>query len=209
MLVISPSEIKVTHNNITYDLIGTPSLEFSFTYLYYEPEIGHVRKVVKVNDELVYQHLTEDEVKLIQEFLSKLDDDNYLENFLKQYKKIPEKFDPTPQLKHAVNDKGHYVGLQVLPQPNLIEAPSFHPKDTYLESFGISYHWDQINSTWVINGNYKEKRKLEYLRSIGIGDQLGALFNAIEALSKGDALPEDFNSILSTIKKIKEDIPKE
>jgi len=209
MLVISPSEIKVNHNDITYDLIGVPSLEFSFTYLYYEPETEHVRKVVKVNDELVYQHLTEDEIKLINEFLSKLDDDNYLENFLKEYKKIPEKFDPPPQLKHAVNEKGHYVGLQVLPQPNLIEAPSFHPKDTYLESFGISYHWDQINNTWVINGDYKEKRKLEYLRNIGIGDQLGALFNAVEALSKGNPLPEDFNSILSTIKKIKEDIPKE
>jgi hypothetical protein len=89
------------------------------------------------------------------------------------------------------------------------EVPSPPPKDVYIESFGVNYKWDEINKEWKVRNGYKENRKLEYLRNIDIGDQLGALFNAVEALADGQPLPDDFKHILSKIKLIKSSIPKE
>jgi len=216
MLVISPSEIKVKHNGVVYDLIGTPSLEFSFVYLYYEPESNNLKKVIPLVDQLIYQDLTRSEVLLIQEFLSKLDDEEYLEAFLKQYRKVHDVFKHEElklvvqkTLVHAINDKGHYIGMyEDLPE-GTTEVSSQPPKDMYLESFGINYMWDQINRQWQVRGGYKERRKLEYLKQIDIGEQLGALFDAIEALANDDQLPDDFKNISSKIKLIKSSIPKE
>lgn len=216
MFVISPSEIKIKHNGIIHNLIGTPPLQFSFTYLYYEPDTNNLKKVVQQDGKLVYVNLTYDEIELIKEFLSKLDDANYLDNFLKKYRKIPELFDPAnpdyeppKKLVHVVNDKGHYNGMQTLPQLGLREVTCPPPKDLYLESFGTSYRWDSINSQWIVDGGYKEKRKYEYLKNIDIGDQLGAIFDAIDALANGQKLPDDFKNISSKIKLIKSSIPKE
>ncbi len=216
MIVISPSEIKVKHKGITYDLIGFPSLEFSFVYLYYEPETNNLKKVVPLVDQLIYQNLTYDEVKLIEEFLLKLDDEEYLEAFLKQYIKVPDVFkhesqpEVAKQYVHAVNDKGDYLGMREdLPQEGMFEVPCPPPKDLYIESFGISYKWDKINSQWMVRNGYKENRKLEYLKNIDIGEQLGALFGAVDAIANNKPLPNDFKSILSKIQLIKDSIPKE
>lgn len=216
MLVISPSEIKVKHNGTVYDLIGVPSLEFSFVYLYYEPETNNLKKVVPLVDQLIYQDLTHDEVMLIQEFLSKLDDEEYLEAFLKQYSKVHHvfkheepKLEPPKRLMHVVNEDGHYIGMYEDLKEGMTEVPDTPPKDLYLESFGINYMWDQINNKWTVRGGYKESRKLEYLKNIDICDQLGALFSAVEALANYKPLPDDFVSISSKIKLIKSSIPKE
>lgn len=216
MLVISPSEIKVKHNGVVYDLIGTPSLEFSFVYLYYEPETNNLKKVVPLVDQLIYQDLTRNDVMLIQEFLSKLDDEEYLESFLQRYGKVHDVFKPEEpkvelpkRLMHAINDKGYYIGMYEDLSEGMMEVSSQPPKDLYLESFGINYMWDQINRQWQVRGGYKENRKLEYLKNIDIGEQLGALFNAVEALADSKPLPDDFKNILSKIKLIKSSIPKE
>lgn len=216
MLVISPSEIKVKHNGVVYDLIGTPPLEFTFVYLYYEPETNNLKKVVPLVDQLIYQDLTRNDVMLIQEFLSKLDDEEYLEVFLKRYGKVHDvfkheepKIEPPKRLIHAINDKGHYIGMYEDLSEGMTEVPSQPPKDLYLESFGVNYMWDQINRQWKVRGGYKESRKLEYLKNIDIGEQLGALFNAVEALADSKPLPNDFKHISSKIKLIKSSIPKE
>ena len=104
---------------------------------------------------------------------------------------------------------GFYVGQQVLPKEGLREVPSFPPKDLYLEPFGISYKWDTSINSWIVNGTYKERRKYQYLNQTTIGDQLDAIISAIDALSKGDALPEKFNQLLAEIEAIKLANPKE
>ena len=216
MLIVSPSETKVKVNNIVYVLKALPSLEFSFKYLYYEPETDNLKKVIQLEDQLVYQNLTYDEVKLIQEFLSKLNDPDYLTTFLKEYKKLPDvvrqeelEVDPPKKFIHTVNDHGHYLGIYEDLLQGMKEVPCPPPKDIYIESFGVNYKWNEINKEWEVRNGYKENRKLEYLKNIDIGEQLGALFNAVEALASGEPLPDDFKHISSKIKLIKSSIPKE
>ena len=218
MIVISPNEIKLKHNNIRYELKSMPFLGFSFDYLYYEPEVDLFRKVIKnSNNDLVYVDLTENEIDLIKNFLATLNDATILTDFLTDNLKQPEYFDATipnnisaetVTYVHTVNAAGVYQGQQALNE-NLIQVPAAPPRDVYLDAFGLSYYWDFNVNDWKLNGGYKEQRKLEYLKTLSIGDQLGALFSAVDALAKGNPLPADFISILSDIQSIKNSIKKE
>jgi hypothetical protein len=216
MIVITQNEIKIKHQSTVYALKSMPFLGFSYSYLYYEPEADLFRKVVlNFKNEHVYEDLTANEKLIIEKFLLDLDDTVFLADFLDQHEKRPElvRFDTnndTPATPtHAVNADGFYVGQQVLPKEGLTEVPSFPPKDLYLEPFGINYKWDRDNNTWIVNGTYQERRKYQYLNQITYGDQLDAIISAIDALSKGHALPEKFNQLMAKIESIKLSNPKD
>jgi len=216
MIVITQNEIKIKHQSTVYALKSMPSLGFSYSYLYYEPEADLFRKVVlNFKNEYVYEDLTDNEKLIIEKFLLDLDDTVFLADFLDQHEKRPElvRFDTNSEEsvtpKHAVDNNGFYVGQQVLPKEGLTEVPSFPPKDLYLEPFGINYKWDLGNNKWIVNGTYQERRKYQYLNQTTYGDQLDAIISAIDALSKGHALPEKFNQLMAKIEAIKLSNPKD
>ena len=215
MIVISPNDLKIKVNSNTYVLKSFPFIGFSFTYLYYEPEVNVYRKVVlDFNNQYVYEDLTSNEILIIEQFISELSDSETLADFLSENEKRPEvarfNTDSTSSVtpKHAVDQNGFYVGQQVLPKDGLTEVPSFPPKDLYLEPFGIGYKWDSSINSWVVNGTYKERRKYQYLNQTTIGDQLDAIISAIDALSKGDPLPDNFRQLLEKIEAIKQSNPR-
>ena len=210
MIVISQNEIKIKHNGTVYNLRSMPSLGFGYAYLNYEPEVNLYRKVVlNFNNQYVYEDLTSNEISIIQQFLSSFNDADTLSDFLDENEKRLEVFNlntnntssVTP--KHAVDQNGFYLGQQVLPKEGLTEVPSCPPKDLYLEPFGISYKWDSSTNAWIVNGNYKDRRKHQYLTRTTVGDQLDAIIFAIDALSKNESLPDKFNQLLSEIEAIK------
>ena len=216
MIVISQNEIKIKHNGTTYNLKSMPFLGFSYSYLNYEPEVNLYRKVVlNFNNQYVYEDLTSNEILIIEQFFSSLNDSEALTDFLDEHEKRPELVNfntnssPSVAPKHAVDENGFYVGQQVLPKDGLTEVPSFPPKDLYLEPFGISYKWDKNINSWVVNGTYKDRRKYQYLNQTTVGDQLDAIISAIDAISKGDDLPEKFNQLVSKIESIKLSNPKD
>ena len=216
MLVISPNDLKIKVNNNTYVLKSFPFIGFSYTYLYYEPEVNVYRKVVlNLSNQYVYENLTDNEKQIVSLFLSDLEDQDKLQDFLTEHQKTSDTFQtdnnstPSQTPKHAVDSNGFYVGQQVLPKAGLTEVSSFPPKDLYLEPFGISYKWDTGTNSWVVNGTYKERRKYQYLNQTTIGDQLDAIISAIDALSKGDPLPSKFNQLLAEIEAIKLANPKD
>lgn len=218
MIVISPAGIKLTHQGNSYELKSMPFLGFSFTYLYYEPEANLYRKVVEnTSGELVYADLSDNEIALLQEFVNKLNNKDYLTEFLADNLKQPDYFESviansgsqSQSPVHAVDSQGFYAGQVLLPATGLTEVPTNPPQDLFLEPFGISYKWNFVNKTWEVNGDYKERRRLEYLKKISIGEQLGALFSAVDALSKGQTLPANFIKILAEIQDIKDSIKKE
>lgn len=218
MIVISPAGIKLTHQGNSYDLKSMPFLGFGFSYLYYEPEANLYRKVIEnTNKELVYEDLTDNEITLLQDFVDNLNNKDTLTEFLAENLKQPDYFETviansgteskTPV--HAVDSQGFYVGQQVLPVDGLTQVSSNPPQDLFLEPFGIAYKWNFESNTWDVNGDYRDKRRLEYLKNISIGAQLGALFNAVDALAKGKPLPADFTTIMSDIQGIKNSIKKD
>lgn len=218
LLVISPVEIKAKVDRKVYNLIGFPSMGVDFMYLYYEPETNNTRKVIANEDgQLVYEELTADEIRKIEEQLTLLNNEDYLINFLNQYEKKPEVFVPPNSLEgapaaepvHCVDKFNSYSGEKVLPVEGYRQVLSAPPKDVYLEAFGTSWEWDDAKQDWKVRGTYREKRKLEYLKNIDIGDQLGALFGAVQALANGQSLPADFNQITTQIQAVKNSIPKE
>ena len=218
MIVISPAGIKLTHQGNNYELKSMPFLGFSFSYLYYEPEANLYRKVVEnTSRELVYADLSDNEITLLEKFIAKLDNKDYLTEFLADNLKQPDYFESvivnsgsqSQAPVHAVDSQGFYAGQVLLPAAGLTEVPTNPPQDLFLEPFGISYKWDFKSSSWEVNGDYKERRRLEYLKKVSIGAQLGALFNAVDALSKGQPLPADFTSILADIQDIKNSIKKD
>ena len=195
-----------------------PFLGFSFTYLYYEPEANLYRKVVEnTNKELVYADLSDNEITLLQEFVAGLNNKDTLTEFLAENLKQPDYFESviantstkSQSPVHAVDSNGFYAGQVLLPAAGLTQVPTNPPQDVFLEPFGISYKWNFKSNSWEVNGDYKERRRLEYLKKVNIGAQLGALFNAVDALSKGQPLPADFTKIWSDIQDIKDSIAKE
>ena len=75
-----------------YTLNSCPYLGFSYSYLYYEPEVNHYKKIVlsqdPLNQSVGYQdQLTNDEKTLAERFLTSLDDPTVLAEFLDQYLK--------------------------------------------------------------------------------------------------------------------------
>ena len=218
MIVISPAGIKLTHQGNSYELKSMPFLGFSFTYLYYEPEANLYRKVVENTDkELVYADLSDNEITLLQEFVAGLNNKDTLTEFLAENLKQPDYFESviantstkSQSPVHAVDSNGFYAGQVLLPAAGLTQVPTNPPQDVFLEPFGISYKWNFKSNSWEVNGDYKERRRLEYLKKVNIGAQLGALFNAVDALSKGQPLPADFTKIWSDIQDIKDSIAKE
>lgn len=218
MIVISPAGIKLTHQGNSYELKSMPFLGFSFSYLYYEPEANLYRKVVEnTSRELVYADLSDNEIALLEKFIAKLDNKDYLTEFLADNLKQPDYFESviansgsqSQAPVHAVDSQGFYAGQVLLPAAGLTEVPTNPPQDLFLEPFGISYKWNFKSASWEVNGDYKERRRLEYLKKVSIGAQLGALFNAVDALSKGQPLPADFISILADIQDIKNSIKKD
>lgn len=219
MLVISPGDIKIKHKDMVYTLKTFPYLGFAYSYLYYEPEVNHYKKVVLAHDperdSVGYQDaLTDNEKLIIQQFLATLDDPRVLAEFLDAHEKRPDAInldvtdEPPAVPKHAVDANGFYQGQVVLPQAGLTEVSSFPPKDLYLESLGVAYKWDFDTDSWTVNGDYKEQRKHQYLNQLSLGDQLDAIIAAIDSLAKGQPVPEKFNQLLETITAIKQDNPK-
>lgn len=217
-LVITAEEIKIQHAGNEYRLSGFPSLGFPFSYLYYEPVSNNFKKVLEDDQhQLFYANLTDNDILLIQEQLTKFNDAEYLTAFLAQYEFRPELFAapgaaenaPPRQPVHCVDATNSYVGMQILPQTGLREVTKAPPKDLYLESFGISYRWNDDTADWVVNGNYADQRRLEYLKQIPISNQLGALFGAVQALANNQSLPVDFVEIMEKIQQVKTSIPKE
>ena len=219
MIVISPNDIKIKHKGVVYSLNSCPYLGFSYSYLYYEPEVNHYKKIVlsqdPENQSVGYQdQLTNDEKTLAERFLTSLDDPTVLAEFLDQYLKQPDVVnldlndDPPAVPKHAVDVNGFYQGQVVLPRSGLTEVASCPPKDLYLESLGVAYKWNFDTNTWIVNGDYREQRKHQYLTQTTLGDQLDAIIGAIDSLSRGQPLPEKFNQLLATITAIKQEKPK-
>ena len=219
MIVISPNDIKIKHKGVMYTLNSCPYLGFSYSYLYYEPEVNHYKKIVlsqdPLNQSVGYQdQLTNDEKTLAERFLTSLDDPTVLAEFLDQYLKQPDVVNldlndaPPAVPKHAVDVNGFYQGQVVLPRLGLTEVASCPPKDLYLEPLGVAYKWDFDTSAWTVNGDYREQRKQQYLTQTNLGNQLDAIIGAIDSLSKGQPLPDKFNQLLETITAIKQENPK-
>ena len=219
MIVISPNDIKIKHENKTYILRSFPFIGIHCSYLYYEPEINRYKKVtltqtLEEQTKGYEDELTDDEKLICQQFLTSLNNLNILTEFLSEHEKQSSVInsnlnDEPPKIpKPAVDSDGIFMGQVVLPKEGLFEVPSFPPKDLYVEPFGISYKWDHDNDVWIVNGDYKEKRKYEYLNQTNIGDQLDAIISAIDSLSKQQALPEKFNELVTIVNNIKLANPK-
>ena len=219
LLVITPNEIRLQlSDEAVYKLQGFPSLGFGYSYLYYEPITGNLKKVLEDDKhQLVYAALTDNDILLIKEQLAKFDDAEYLAAFLAQYELRPELFaapgaaeNAPPGIPvHCIDGENSYVGMQILPQQGLRAVPKSPPKDLYLESFGIGYIWSDEQNDWVVRGDYKEKRRLKYLQEAPTSEQLGALFAAVQALAAGQPLPAKFTDLAAKIQNIKDSIAKE
>ena len=72
----------------------------------------------------------------------------------------------------------------------------------------MAYKWNFDTNTWIVNGDYRQQRKKQYLTQTNLGDQLDAIIGAIDSLSKGQPLPDKFNQLLETITAIKQENPK-
>jgi hypothetical protein len=217
LLVISPNEIKLQLDEQIYKLRSFPSLGFAYSYLYYEPISGNLQKVLEDhNHQLILVPLTDNDILLIQEQLAKFSDAAYLQTFLEQHEYRPELFaapgsneNAPPGIPvHCVDSNNGYMGMQILPQPGLKQVSKSPPKDLYLESFGVSWIWDDAAADWVVQGNYKDQRRLRYLEDVPLTEQIGALMQAVQALSQGQPLPADFISLVNKIQDIKNNIPK-
>lgn len=207
-LVIDSAKITAVVDDVPYELNGFPSLPFSFTYLYYEPDLENTRKVVRSGDDLVYEELTKDEQ---QHIVNALRDFQHVEPFIKQ----PELFVPptapeVPEIKvvHCADLTGLYVGSRELTE-GYVEVSGPPPLGRYDQCMGVSYRWRSATGEWVLTGGYSEQRKEQYLQQVNYGEQLGALIKAVEALANSEPLPQEFLDIAEKIAKIKSDIPKE
>jgi hypothetical protein len=208
LLTIDPQKIRVKIGEESFDLSGFPALPFEFTYIYYEPEFNHTRKVVNNGTDLVWADLTEDEILAIEELLSNTDDwDSFIvlpEVFVAPQQTVESV--PTGLIANA--NTGEFAGIGPIVD-GFVEVSSEPPAGKYDEFTGVVYRWDNVAKVWALQGGYKAQRKEEYLTQVNIGDQLGAIINAINALSAGNPLPQDFIEISDKIDAIKLSIPKE
>lgn len=207
-LTIDPQQVRVKAGEKTYELVGFPPLPFDFTYLYYEPATNHTRKVITLDGQLVYDALTEAEMAVIEETINN-------EALMKQYEKVYEVFEapaPTddfvPEVDHCVDGEGKYQGVRAI-TAGYVKVPGFPPESKFDSFLGVVQRWNSITNAWEIKGGYAEERKAEYLQQVPIGQQLGALIAAVDALSKGQPVPVEFTEIVSKIEAIKATIPKE
>jgi hypothetical protein len=217
LLVISPTEIKIKVNDVFYNLVEFPSMGVDYTYLYYEPETENVKKVISNdNGDLVYESLTNEEITLIEDTLGALNDPQVLTEFLSKHEKKPVYFIPPAPLEsappavpvHCVDKDNSYCGQKVLPQEGYKEVLFEPPESLFVYPFGVSYRWNDEIQNWKIVDGYKGERRAQYLKTIPVGDQLGALVSAVQALANNQPVPEEFNKIVLAIQEIKNNNPK-
>lgn len=215
LLVISPTEIKVKVGTTFYNLVGFPSMGISFTYLYYEPETNHVRKVIPSTDgNLVYEALTADEISKIEQQLNLLNDADYLANFLNEYEKKPEPFiqddtiaEEDPLVYFVAADK---VTSGSKPRSQL-NAGDIEVSHEQIESKGFSNSvipetiWNDAQGKFE-GKTYKDKRAFAYYDQLKYNDQFAAIWAFIQ--SSGISLPAETQAALDKITAIKAANPK-
>jgi hypothetical protein len=215
LLVISPTEIKVKVGTTFYNLTGFPSLGINFTYLYYEPETNHVRKVIPGADgNLVYEALTADEISKIEQQLNLLNDADYLANFLNEYEKKLESFvqDNTviaedPQVYYVASDKVT-SGSKLSSQLNSDDIEITHEQldsKNFSNSVTPDSIWDDAQAKFV-GKTYKDKRTFAYYDQLKYNDQFAAIWAFIQ--SSGIVLPAETQAALDKIIAIKAANPK-
>jgi hypothetical protein len=217
LLVITPLEIKAKNDRTIYNLIGFPALNFSYMYLYYEPETDNTRKVVANQDGvLVYEQLNAAEIEAIESQLNLLNNETYLATFLEQYEKKSEPFVGDPAAP-AVEDEPtvFYVAADKIntgnKPRNQLNPGEIEVTEDQIKSKGFSNSvvpdsiWDDAQAKFV-GKTYKDKRAFAYYDQLKYNDQFAAIWEFIKA--SGIPLPAETQAALDKITAIKAANPK-
>lgn len=197
-LIVGEKELFVND----YPVASVSPLGFDFTYLYYEPEVPNLFKIVTVGEHLVRVDLTDSE---------KIACSSYCDSY------VPEvvEDDETPLVEdpiiYFVNTISSSCGSKSRSQLGVNEIEITHDQiETrgFVNSVIPEYVWDNEQNKFV-GKTYRDKRAYAYYSELKYGDQLAAIWKFIEQyVNNGGTIPDETQTALDKINSIKAENPK-
>ena len=199
MLKLTVSEKEINVNGFIVSSIDIP--EISYSYLYYEPDAENTFRVIPVDDAFQQVDLTEEEIAVCKAYCEAFDSTPY------EVEVIDTSAEEQPVDNVLVVDssgrwKGEMPASKMEAGDNIVDTIEGMPKQPSNTLFfpANSFTWN--GTEWILT-SITDKRRFEQLTQTSVTDQLDFLLKAIDALSNGDALPEDVQGFISQWKEIK------